>query len=327
MLIRSTNLTQPSFVYPKDWGQGSRGLWTGGGNGHVPSNSYTNNTHYITISTPGNSSLFGSCTASLIECCGTSGRGRGIISGGRVGATPINSISYVNIATPGDTTDFGDLNATRQSASSTTNGTRGLILSGQIPYPYAPQVSSVDYITIHTPANAGNFGNYADSRFNRHGDTAVSDGNYCIVQSRKSGQEFYDYWSINTLSDSTKWGEQRSAGVHEAEGTSSVSDSTRGVWCGGYDGGWSKKMDYLNFASQSNALQFGELNLNVYNGGGVSDGQRGVVGGDEYRDPQPIVQYFNISTAVGTAVVSANFGIVSGTGPGNRTNPAVYAGD
>ena len=74
MLIRSTNLTKPSFVYPTDYGQGSRGLWTGGGENYAPNNNYTNNTHYITISTPGNSSLFGSVTSSLIRCTGTSGR-------------------------------------------------------------------------------------------------------------------------------------------------------------------------------------------------------------------------------------------------------------
>ena len=144
MLIRSANLAQPSFVYPTDYGQGSRGLWSGGGNTHWPSNQYTNNTHYITISTPGNSSLFGSVTSSLIRCTGTSGRGRGIISGGRTHTTPVNTISYVNIATPGNPTDFGTLTATRQGAASTSNGTRGLILSGSIPLPYADNVSSVD---------------------------------------------------------------------------------------------------------------------------------------------------------------------------------------
>ena len=327
MLIRSTNLTKPSFVYPTDYGQGSRGLWTGGGENYAPNNNYTNNTHYITISTLGNSSLFGSCTSQLLGATGTSGRGRGIISGGRVHTTPTNSISYLNIATPGDTTNFGNLNATRQYASSTSNGTRGLILSGQIPYPNTPQVSTVDYITIHTPANAGNFGNYAASRFNRHGDAACSDGIYCIAMSEKSGQRYYDYWSISTLSDSTKWGDQRSGGVYEPEGVSCVSNTNRGVWCGGYDGSNSKKMDYLTFASQSNAIQFGELNQTVQYGGGVSDGSRGVVGGFTYRDPQPMIEYFSIDNAVGSAVVSANFGIVSGTSNGYRYMPAVYAGD
>ena len=327
MLIRSANLAQPSFVYPTDYGQGSRGLWSGGGNTHWPSNQYTNNTHYITISTPGNSSLFGSVTSSLIRCTGTSGRGRGIISGGRTHTTPVNTISYVNIATPGNPIDFGTLTATRQGAASTSNGTRGLILSGSIPLPYADNVSSVDYITIATGGNAGNFGNYAESRTgNFSGDSALSDGFYCVTQGRKSGQSYYDYWSINTLSDSTKWGDQRTGGVKDAEYVSAVSNGTRGVWCGGYDGSWSKKMDYLSFATQSNALQFGEMLQYKYQGGGVSDGQRGVVGGDGYRDPTPILEYFNISTAAGSAVVSATFGLC--LAPNNyRMQAAVYAGD
>ena len=62
MLIKATNLSQTSFDYPKDWGQGSRGCWSGGGS-HDHTN--TNNTHYVTISTPANSTLFGSVTTNL----------------------------------------------------------------------------------------------------------------------------------------------------------------------------------------------------------------------------------------------------------------------
>ena len=114
--------------------------------------------------------------------------------------------------------------------------------------------------------------------------------------------------------------------MKDAEGISAVSNGTRGVWCGGYDGSWSKKMDYLSFATQSNALQFGEMLQYKYQGGGVSDGQRGVVGGDGYRDPTPILEYFNISTAAGSAVVSATFGLC--LAPNNyRMQAAVYAGD
>ena len=216
-------------------------------------------------------------------------------------------------------TEFCDLVTAREQPAGVSDLVRGVFIGGT--------TSRIDYITIATGGNAGNFGNYAESRTGHFsGDSALSDGFYCVTQGRKTGQSYYDYWSINTLSDSTKWGDQRTGGVKDAEYISAVSNGTRGVWCGGYDGSWSKKMDYLSFATQGNALQYGEMLQYKHQGGGVSDGQRGVVGGDGYRDPTPILEYFNISTAAGSAVVSATFGLCQA--PNNiRQQAAVYAGD
>ena len=47
MLVRGKNLSQTSFEYPKDWGQGNRGVWAGGGN--YGNGTWTNRIDYINI--------------------------------------------------------------------------------------------------------------------------------------------------------------------------------------------------------------------------------------------------------------------------------------
>ena len=125
MLIRSSNLNQNNFEYPKDWGQGSRGCWSGGGTSTTVN---TNNTHYVTISTPANSTLFGSVTTNLRQVCGASGQGRGLICGGATGTTALNTILYVTIATPAAATSFGTMPGIRVTPVATSNGTRAIIM-------------------------------------------------------------------------------------------------------------------------------------------------------------------------------------------------------
>ena len=330
MLVRGTITNKPpDFKYPKDWGQGSRGCWAGGRNTYTDC---ADTIHYITISTTGNSTKFGDHTANLWGCAGTSGRGRGLICGGVINQTPTNAILYVTIATPATASTFGTLPYTRWDPDAASNGTRALILSGRSGYSSPSWESTVDYVTIATTGNATKFGNYSGTRTTQeHG--AVGDGDYCIAMSQNysASQYFFDYWSIDTLGDSTKWGEWRSGGL-EGEGMQAVSSGSRGVWGGAYAGSNSVKMDYLTFSTQGNALQFGALRISMFSGEGCSDGSRGVFGGGTgygSSSGKADLEYFNIDGTPGSAVVSANFGNLGGGGAAThkRGQCAGFAGD
>ena len=133
MLVRSTIQNRPeNFIYPKAYDQGERGVFAGGGRNQ---GQYCSDSRYISISTPGNSTAFGSVDARTQQG-GASGRGRGLIIGGHSGDWGSRStyadIDYVTIATPGNVTNFGNLTASRTGAEGCSNGTRALSISGRV---------------------------------------------------------------------------------------------------------------------------------------------------------------------------------------------------
>ena len=102
-------------TFNPDLNGGARGIFSGGRSSNV--------IQYITISTAGNASDFGDCTANHYTA-GSASSTR-MISGG--GGTPFtNAIQYVEIMTTGNAADFGDLSTTKRHLESCSNGHGGL---------------------------------------------------------------------------------------------------------------------------------------------------------------------------------------------------------
>ena len=161
-LIRGTNLAQGHFEYPKDWGQGSRGILAAGG--HGGESNWTQRIDYITIASNANSADFGD-TSSYGGIAGTSGRGRGILAGGHNNSgtpsmTLYNDLKYITIATPANSIDFGDLTRVTASAAAVSNGTKALICGGGNNW-NTSNYTDITYINIATPGNATTYGNIA----------------------------------------------------------------------------------------------------------------------------------------------------------------------
>ena len=109
MLVRSINLPQKNFVYPKSYDNGERGVFAGG----VSSGGQSNVIDYITIASTGNATDFGDIvTARSSIAGGVDSDTRGVFGGGGNGSLS-NVIEYITIATTGNTTDFGDLTVAR----------------------------------------------------------------------------------------------------------------------------------------------------------------------------------------------------------------------
>ncbi len=322
MLVRSTNLSQKSFEYPKDWGQGSRGCFAGGGAGSYNQYGFTTSSTagmtYVTISTPSNSTNFGTLgVQQMWKCAGTSGRGRGLISGGSSGtmhgaaaSTNHVAIRYVTIATLSNASSFGDLRIARNDHEAVSNGTKALIIGGAADYNnQSNELSTIDYVTIATPSTSLLFGNIGTTQgtcwIMQQG---TGDGNYGMWKLNGSGgysSDKYEYLAINTPGNSSAFGGVSQTG----EGTTAASNGSRAFWSGGYNGGDPVTIDYLTWSTPSNATQYGNLRINYYNDRSCDDGSKTVIGGGGHTQ----MDTFSMDLAAGTAVISSLFGHLTGT--------------
>jgi len=347
MLVRSsTQNRSENFRYPRDYSQGSRGVYALGGNGSGTSaNGYgPANLIYYSIPLQTTATTFGTGTGKQ-HVTGTSGRGRGLTMGGYNGNynsfTHHTAIEYVTISTPGNLTTFGNLTASRSDSGAVSNGSRALNISGRVAAgnDQGARTSNIDYVTIATTGNASDFGDLRSSRYSAH-RTAAGDGIIGITISTTgwNGDTDYDYFNISTPGNSTKWGDPRSGGLTgNYEHGMAVSNGSRGVWTGGYAGSYFNSLDYLTFATQSNALQLGNWHHVLLSesmaddmayGAGCSFGDRGVVssGGED-------LYWFNIDGTPGTSNDGKNWQgynsghYLPGANGSARYYPAAFAGD
>jgi hypothetical protein len=314
MLIKDSKLNQKHFEYPKDWGQGSRGCFAGGG--HKGESAFTNRIDYITISTPGNATQFGTSTT-YSAAGGTSGRGRGLIIGGSQSSdyqTVItNDIKYVTIATTGNATNFGDLTRVTSHPACVSNGTRALVCGGESTY-YGYNLqgnivyTDMTYLTIATPGNAtGGFGNFdIGGRIKRVGSTdyqnvgATGNGVYGMI---KCVDQKYYYMSIATPGNVSLFGVL--SGTDNA-GNSAHSNGTRAIW----NSGGSNIMEYFTWSIASTAAAFGRDSItngtDSTNQVGVMSNSRGVLGaGHSYSDN---MMYFSMDGTPVSTLIGAVFG-------------------
>ena len=121
---------------------------------------------YVTISTLGNSSVFGTLTVSRHVHASCSDGSRGVFAGGQSAHYPSdvwsNTIDYITIATTGNGTDFGDLviGGGRKDLAGTGNSTRGVFAGGW----KGSNEDTIEYITIATTGNSADFGNLSKAK-------------------------------------------------------------------------------------------------------------------------------------------------------------------
>ena len=78
-------------------------------------------------------------------------------------------------------------------------------------------------------------------------------------------------------------------------GVCAVSNGSRGVWGSGVSTGYDADMDYITFATPTNAVDFGgDRTTPASYASGCSDGSRGVFGGGEAPSPDDTLDYINI---------------------------------
>ena len=104
-----------------------------------------------------------------------------------------------------------------------------------------------------------------------------------------TGGQTIDYITISTTGNALDFGDTPKK-YYEATG---LSNTTRGVFCGGTYGGEDGVMEYIEFATLGNAVDFGDQAENNNCMGGVGDHVRGIMTGGA-SPASNIIQYITI---------------------------------
>ena len=273
MSTDTPNLAQSGEKTP-----GARGL-TGGGN--APS--VTAEILFWSISSLSNGADFGDLTVARGYTGGVSSRTRAVWGGGHTPASK-DEIDFVTIASTGDATDFGDLQSTRLHMAAAGNQTRGIFAGGE----QGPSdVDIIDYITIAATGNSIDFGDLPSAREAPAGASSptrmviaggftpsnISDIEFVTIATLGNSQTFGDLL-LTSFGNSIDFGELTVSRRYAGCATS----STRATWVGGLNPSVEDRMDYVEIATQGNAIDFGDLNntMGALTGSGCSNAHGGL---------------------------------------------------
>ena len=284
---------------------GVRGVFLGGS----ISGADNDTIQYVTIASPGNATDFGNLTTHQYYHASHSNGSRGISGGGYDGSAYTNSINYITIGTAGNGTDFGDLTEARAFLGAAGDATRSLFSGGSgVNNTGAPgnrtESRTIDYITTASTGNATDFG---DLSYWRDYITATSDATRTVFGGGEdygpSGAQniirnYLEYVTTQTAGNVTDFGDLTVARYALNSGV--IANLTRGLFMGGYGGGYNNVIDYITIQTTGNATDFGDMMAGILNPGTCSDGTTGIIGGGAIGSsaiPGNSIQKVTIATA------------------------------
>ena len=256
---------------------------------------YFSGLEYVSISTPGNATVFGNTSSSSRYGVDALSNGtRGVWSGG---GAYLNIIDYITISTTSNATDFGDLITGKRYVSCTSNLTRGFINGGTD----GSSLTDIEYITVATTGNATDFGDLITGM-----DEAASttNGTRALVAGGNGSTAKTDivYITMDTPGNATDFGDMT---VTRGLSKGCCNDDTRSVFVGGFSspatgGGVRNVIDYVTTATTGNATDFGDLSRYSGSLGGTEDGTIGIfMGGHSFSGgwvAQNNIDYITIQT-------------------------------
>ena len=280
----NTKFDTLSYMVPPGGRTDQRGRGRGMFISQVGSGNWSNAISYIQIQTLGEVKDFGDLIYPRRHSAGTSSATRGVIGAGIGPSWPANKTTeYSTLATTGNALSFGELSDERYGHSAVANSTRVVWGGGYAPSPVGNNVNTIEYVTTASTGDSTDFGDLTDgsSWLRRYVGQGVSDGTRGVLAGGYSGSS----WSndilyipnLASLSDSSDFGSLSAI----RGGVSACSDSTRGVFMGGYYPTNLNTIDYVTIPTTGDALDFGDLTTTAAYAAAVSNGIRGVttVGG------------------------------------------------
>ncbi len=263
------------------------GIYAGGLSG------YSADIQSIIISSLGNSTDFGDLFLGVSNQPGAaSSTVRYLYAGGFDGASHTNTIQYGDY-TGGTGSDFGDTVGTAGAGmAGLSNNTRALFGGG------TTGTSTIVYVTIASTGNSTDFGDATGETVNdARGVASSTRGIFLGIINNSSIQ----YVTIASTGNATDFGDM----TQNVSQGGACSNSTRGLYGGGYAGASTNVIEYITIASTGNATDFGDLSLTDRYNDGVSSPTRAVFIGFQGTHPS---EYVTIATT-GNA---AEFGDLAG---------------
>ena len=239
---------------------------------------------YVNVTTFGNAVSFGDMVASSGNnirsgCASASSSTRGIFLGGGSPARR-NDCDYITLASEGNGVDFGDLTELVGFCAGASSSTRGLRFGGALP---SATTNTIDYVQIATTGSAVNFGDLTEISSS---NGASSSPTRAVRAGGNNGgmTAIIDFVTIASTGDAIKFGDLTEA-RQGARGN--VNSSTRGVFGGGRISTPGNitvtTIDYITFASEGNAIDFGNISTDRQGAAGACTQIRGLfAGGAEY---------------------------------------------
>ena len=250
------------------FGSSTRGFWAGGK--EHPSPGRTNTIQTVVFASIGDTTDFGDlANGARNYCTGCSNSTRGLIGGGENPAIT-NNIEYVTMASTGSAATFGELVYNAGGAGATASPTRGIFFGT-----YPGNQATINFVTVPTLGNAQDFG---DTTQNSAGASASTNGTRAVLALGNDGsnRNYIDYVTMTSTGNAVDFGDLTLARRYMAAMASSI----RGVFAGGYANpeGSTKNnnIDYVEFATQGNAVDFGDLNTARGGAAGCSNAHGGL---------------------------------------------------
>ena len=253
-----------------------------------------NSVSYVDITATGTGLDFGDATTQRRAPAGAASRTRAISAGGNGpegSSTVQDNVDYFTFSSTGNGTNWGDLDADRSAMGGCSSATRGIFAGGYTP-------SSCNIIELVTIASTGSANDFGDLSTNRWDLTAMASptrgvfANGTIVGANDQVTNIIEYVTIASTGNTTDFGD--ATGIKQA--CPGCSNSTRGIWGGGYTPSGTKNLDTIEIATTSNAIDFGDLTHTLTVGSSFSSPTRGVWAAGYSGGNTNIMNYVTIAT-------------------------------
>ena len=255
---------------------------------------------YWDLTTTSNAQTFGNTLTTDINWSAACGNGTRVINHEAYSnISTYDTISYITSATLGNAVDFGNTFHQRVGEAAASNGTYGIFGAGYGatgPAPYsgpAGRLDDIDYVTISTTGNAADWGDVLPT--NRSYLACADNSSYVLFAGGlcdAGGGSPYSSSSnvageIYKLSTTVGSGGTLIGDLSDDRGILKGAESpTRALFMGGLIGSsstasnWCDIIDYMDFASEGNATDFGNLvRGNAYGGACSNDTTAAYFGG------------------------------------------------
>ena len=224
------------------------------------------------------------------------GSGRGVIAGGyNYPSGQLNIIQKVEIATTGNATDFGDLARTAYSAAGCASNTRGIYAGGRAENSPVPDIhTQIQYITMSSQGGSNDFGDMSYQggtgvRGASNNTRGLIFGGIYPASPAGINQANIDSITIASTGDGISFG-TLTTNMYAAGAASSP---TRAVIAGGQRSTGTPQspltiqniIEFITFATQGDAQDFGDLAVAVRGNAGASSGTRAIFAGGYNASP------------------------------------------